>query len=385
MSKPQEMLENAAKLSAQIIELRRQIHANPELSFQETNTALAAKERLEKLGFTVQSGVAKTGLIADFGVGKTVAIRSDMDALPGYETNRTAYISKTPGIMHACGHDAHIAIVLAAAELVLQAKPAGRLRIILQPATEEAEHDGNQSARMLMEAGALADVSALLGLHVDATIEAGQAGIIIAPLNSQVSLFTLRVSASEVSGKPHDALPKANSLMTGIYKLQAEFANKGNGSIALGSCISSSQRGNVPSQQVLLSGTISSTNAEAQQEAKQLLEKLASKENTDELAVCLEFQGTDSTSLQSAGIVETLRTAAIDLLGESNVLSINRKTWASDFALLASSAPAAFIYLGAQITGNRRIHHQPSFDLDESGLHLGAAVLALSALRLMAD
>lgn len=379
------MLENATKLSAQIIELRRQLHANPELSFQETNTALLAKERLEKLGFTVQSGVAKTGLVADFGVGKTVAIRSDMDALPGFETNRTAYISKTPGIMHACGHDAHVAIVLAAAELVLQAKPAGRLRIIFQPATEEAERDGNQSARMLMEAGALADVSALLGLHVDATIETGQAGIITAQLNSQVSLFTLRVSASEVNGKPQDALPKANSLMTGIYKLQAEFANKGNASIALGSCISSSHRGNVPSQQVLLSGTISSTNAEAQQEAKQLLEKLASKENTDELAVCLEFQGTDSTSLQSAGIVETLRTAAIDLLGESNVLSINRKTWASDFALLASSAPAAFIYLGAQIAGSRRIHHQPSFDLDESGLHLGAAVLALSTLRLMAD
>ncbi len=379
------MLENAAKQSAQIIELRRQIHANPELSFQETNTALVAKERLEKLGFTVQSGVAKTGLVADFGVGKTVAIRSDMDALPGFETNRTAYISKTPGIMHACGHDAHVAIVLAAAELVLQAKPAGRLRIIFQPATEEAERDGNQSARMLMEAGALADVSALLGLHVDATIETGQAGIITAQLNSQVSLFTLRVSASEVNGKPQDALPKANSLMTGIYKLQAEFANKGNASIALGSCISSSHRGNISSPQVTLSGTISSTNAEAQKEAQQLMEKLAAKENTDELTVCLEFLDTDSTSLQSADIVETLRTAAVDLLGERNVHSINRKTWASDFALLASSAPAAFIYLGAQIAGSRRIHHQPSFDLDESGLHLGAAVLALSALRLMAD
>lgn len=379
------MLEKAAKLSAQIIELRRQIHANPELSFQETNTALIAKERLEKLGFAVQSGVARTGLIADLGTGKTVAIRSDMDALPGFETNRTAYVSKTPGIMHACGHDAHIAIVLAAAELVSQLKPPGRLRIILQPATEEAERDGNQSARMLMEAGALTDVSALLGLHVDATIETGKAGIITTQLNSQVSLFTMRVSASDANGKQQDALPKANAVMTGIYKLQAELANKGSASIALGSCISSSQRGNISSAQVTLSGTISSTNLEAQQEAQQVMEKLAYKENTDELSVSLEFQGTDSTSLQSAGIVETLRTTAVDLLGESNVLSINRKTWASDFALLASSAPAAFVYLGAQITGGRRIHHQPSFDLDESGLHLGAALLALSAIRLMGE
>ncbi len=119
-----------------------------------------------------------------------------MDALPGFETNRTAYVSKTPGIMHACGHDAHVAIVLAAPELIAQTKPAGRLRIIMQPGTEEAERDGNQSARMLMEAGALADVSALLGLHVDATIETGRASIITTQLNSQVSLFSLNVSAS---------------------------------------------------------------------------------------------------------------------------------------------------------------------------------------------
>ncbi len=379
------MLEKAAKLSAPIIELRRQIHAAPELSFQETNTALLAKDRLEKLGFTVKSGIAKTGLIADFGTGKTVAIRSDMDALPGFETNRTAYVSKTPGIMHACGHDAHVAIVLAAAELISQIKPAGCLRIILQPGTEEAERDGNQSAKMLMEAGALTDVSALLGLHVDATIETGRASIITTQLNSQVSLFTLNVSATGQNGKPQDALPKANNLMTGIYKLAGEFANKGSASIALGSCISSSQRGNIPSQQVRLSGTISSTSSEGQSEAVQLIEKLVTKENDEDLTVSLEFQETDSTSTQSASVVETLKMTAIDLLGENNVASINRKTWASDFALLASAAPAAFIYLGVQIAGGRRIHHQPSFDLDESGLHLGAAILALSAIRLMAD
>ncbi len=173
--------------------------------------------------------------------------------------------------------------------------------------------------------------------------------------------------------------------MTGIYKLAGECANKGTASIALGSCISSSQRGNIPSPQVRLSGTISSTSPEGQNEAVQLIEKLVAKENTEDLTVSLEIQGTDSTSAQSASVVETLRTSAIDLLGESNVASINRKTWASDFALLASAAPAAFVYLGVQIAGGRRIHHQPSFDLDESGLHLGAAILALSAIRLMAE
>ncbi len=234
-----------------------------------------------------------------------------------------------------------------------------------------------------MEAGALTDVSALLGLHVDATIETGHAGIITTQLNSQVSLFTFNVFSKSENSKPHDALPKAHNLMTGIYKLAGEFANKGNASIALGSCISSSQRGNIASQQVSLSGTISSSNAEGQKEVVQAIEKLVAKENTDELAVVLEIQGNDSPYAQSANVVETLRATACDLLGETNVLSINRKTWAADFALLASAAPAAFVYLGVQITGGRRIHHQPSFDLDESGLHLGAALLALTAIRLM--
>ncbi len=88
-------------------------------------------------------------------------------------------------------------------------------------------------------------------------------------------------------------------------------------------------------------------------------------------------------SSQSAGVTETLRGAAISLIGENRVTAVNRKTWASDFAMLANSAPAAFMYLGCQITGSRRIHHHPSFDLDESGLHLGASILALTALQLL--
>ncbi len=383
MSKAKEMLEKAARLSEQIIQLRRHIHADPELSFQETRTAQLAGERLAKLGFTVQSGIAKTGLIADFGLGKTVAIRSDMDALPGFEQNRTGYVSKNPGVMHACGHDAHVAIVLAAAQLIAEEKPSGRLRIIMQPGTEEAEKDSNQSARMLMDAGALKDVSALLGLHVDATIETGRAGIISAQLNSQVALFSINVLAEESAGKAQDALPKANSLMTSLYRLSSDLGKRGLVSIALGSCVSSSQRGNILSQQVSISGTISSTNDEGRTIAVQEMEKIIAREDTEGITISLTVNDIDTSSLQSVEVIETMKTATVDLLGENNVTAITRKTWAADFALLASAAPASFVYLGAQIAGARRIHHQPSFDLDESGLHLGAAILALSTLRLM--
>lgn len=385
MSNAQEILEKATKLLPQIIELRRQLHAAPELSFQELQTAQVAKERLEKMGFSVRSEIAKTGLIADFGSGKTIAIRSDMDALPGFESNRTTYVSKTAGVMHACGHDAHVAICLAAAQLVCEAKPSGRLRIIMQPGTEEAERDNNQSARMLMDAGALENVSALLGLHVDATIETGRAGIISTQLNSQIAQFTVDVSAQESDGKVTDALPKANSVMTAIYKMAADLSLRANINVSLGSCISSSQRGNILSAQVLISGTISSANAEGRKVAAQEIEKIIARENVEGISISFEIAESDSNEVQSAHVIETLKTSAEELLGVSKVQAITRKTWAADFAQLASAAPAGFVYLGAQIAGARRIHHQPSFDLDESGLHLGAAILALSVLKLMAD
>jgi len=391
MSNPKEMLEKAARLSEQIIAVRRQIHSAPELSFQEIQTSLLVKNRLEQLGFTVKTGIAKTGLVADFGTGKTVAIRSDMDALPGFESSRAGYVSKTPGVMHACGHDAHAAITLAAAELIAaelstavsETTPRGRLRIIFQPGTEEAERDGNQSAKMLLEAGALADVSALLGLHVDATIETGRAGIISNQLNNQVSIFNVGVQAEEGSSKTQDALPKANSLMTSIYKIAGELTNRGVATITLGSCVSSSQRGNIISQQVQLSGTISSASAENKTEAVRQIEKLVARENGDGLTVSLEVNDLDSNSIKSTAIIDALKNSAIQLLGADRVTDISRKTWASDFALLAGAAPAAFVYLGVQIAGSRRIHHQPSFDLDETGLHLGAAILAHCALSLM--
>jgi metal-dependent amidase/aminoacylase/carboxypeptidase family protein len=113
------------------------------------------------------------------------------------------------------------------------------------------------------------------------------------------------------------------------------------------------------------------------------MEKIIARETAEGITISLTVNDGDSSSLQSATVIETMKTAAVDLLGANNVTAITRKTWAADFALLAGAAPASFFYLGAQIAGARRIHHQPSFDVDESGLHLGAAILALSALRLM--
>ncbi|KPK81749.1 MAG: hypothetical protein AMS25_05200, partial [Gemmatimonas sp. SM23_52] len=132
-----ELLSRASALGPELVEIRRDIHANPELAFQERRTAALVAERLRQLGYEVRSGVARTGCIGELstGAGRTVALRADMDALPIQEANDVPYRSRVDGVMHACGHDAHVACALGAARLLAESAaegslPSGRIRLI---------------------------------------------------------------------------------------------------------------------------------------------------------------------------------------------------------------------------------------------------------------
>ena len=153
MSSTSSVLEKAKKLQPQIVELRRYLHAHPELSFHEFETAKLSAEKLAQLGYSVKTGVGKTGVVADFGKndsGITIAVRADMDGLPIEETNKTAYLSKNNGVMHACGHDAHVSCGLAAAEILTGEETGGRIRMLMQPAEEFGDAEGKSGAyRML--------------------------------------------------------------------------------------------------------------------------------------------------------------------------------------------------------------------------------------------
>lgn len=127
-------LDQAKMLEGEIVEWRRQVHAQPELGFQEKETAALAASRLAEFGYEVQTEVGRTGVVADLGIGPTVAIRAEMDALPIAETNRVLYVSRVPGVSHGCGHDANFACALGAARIIASARPPGRVRILMQPA-----------------------------------------------------------------------------------------------------------------------------------------------------------------------------------------------------------------------------------------------------------
>lgn len=377
----QDILTIARRLQPDIVKTRRHLHTRPELSFQEFETANFAAERLEKLGFKVTRGIAGSGVVADLGAdieGPTVAIRSDMDALPGFEVNRCDYASQVNGAMHACGHDAHVACVLAAAEILAETKPAGRVRIIMQPGVEAPDSEGHTGATYMVQAGVMRGVEALIGMHVDATLPSGHAGIIATPLSTLVSGFLVRVRAQSFdSGVAGDALPCAIAIIQSLYDLAKSSASQTNPNpLTVGSCRTSSAQGEVASDEVFIRGTVSGYTDGECIVLIDKVEKLAASFGKDSIAITLESEPLNRPSAKSAPIIEALRQSAIDMVGADRVESINRKSWTADYALLAEHAPAAFMYLGVGIAGSRRVHHDRSFDLDESNLYVGAAILA---------
>ncbi len=166
------MLERAKALDTEVVGLRRTVHRQPELGFQEFKTAALAADTLHSLGMRVQTGVGKTGVVGYLGDrGPTVAIRADMDALPIEELNEVPYKSEVPGVMHACGHDSHVAMALGAAMLLSQDDLPGQIRFLFQPSEEGADEEGKSGAARMVEEGALDDVDVVIALHVHDQVE----------------------------------------------------------------------------------------------------------------------------------------------------------------------------------------------------------------------
>ncbi len=168
------MKEKALGIAKLVSEYRRGFHMQPELGFEEKQTSEKIASTLEGLGFRVRRGVGKTGVVGEIGDGKpVVGIRADMDALPIQEANDVPYASKVPGLMHACGHDAHMAIALGVATILSKETLNGTVRFLFQPSEEKEDEEGVSGAPRMIEDGAMEDLDAILALHVDAVAESG--------------------------------------------------------------------------------------------------------------------------------------------------------------------------------------------------------------------
>src|SRR5512139_1844017 len=202
------MLKQAHAISEELIEWRRDFHMHPEIGFELHRTAKIVADQLEKMGYRVQRGVGKTGVVAEIGEGgKLIAIRADMDALPILEQNEHDYVSQTPGAMHACGHDSHTAMALGAALLLSKENLPGRVRFLFQPCEETTDEEGKSGAQRMAEEGAMEGVDYVIAQHVDPTRPAGTIGINAGPSSGGVDSWFAAIKGKGGHGAyPHKTI-----------------------------------------------------------------------------------------------------------------------------------------------------------------------------------
>lgn len=385
------MLERAEELQDSLIKIRRQIHQYPELSFQEHRTSQLAAESLKGLGYEVTTGIARTGVVAELGAGKIIAVRADMDGLPIQEESTADYCSRNEGVMHACGHDAHVACALGAAQLLAQEDSlSGRVRVLMQPAEEDVDEETKSGARRMIEAGAMDNVAAVIGLHMDSSLPAGKVAIMSGPVMAAADAFKIVVTGKGGHGAyPEttiDAVVIASQLVTALQQIVSRRVSALEPAVVtVGSFHSSSTRGNVISESVVLQGTIRSFSDSLREKLMAEVRRISEMARILGAEVEVDFEVGYPSTVNHEHVAQVMRSAAVDLIGEANVVTLPQKTWAEDFSMLARVAPGAFMFLGGEIAGDRRSHHSPHFDIDESGLYLGSAILAETTRRLFRE
>lgn len=388
-------LDRAAKLKSKLVEMRRHIHCNPELSFSENSTGKYAAEILRKTGYTVRDEVGGTGVIADIAStgakGPIIAIRADMDALPIQEDNPNEYCSKNSGVMHACGHDAHTACALGAAQiladLVSSGEVSGRYRLIFQPAEETVNAEGISGATVMMNNGCLDDVAALVGTHVFPEIPVGMLGFRSGTFLAACDSFDIKIIGRGGHGaQPEntvDAIVLAAEL---VQHLQTIISRRKSALepavLTIGGIRSKTYRANIIAEEVELTGTIRYFGDQMSEFFKNEILKLGEILKVQGARMELQYRTENPPLVNNEQLNENLRALAVDLLGEDKIVDVPMELGAEDFSFYTNKVPSLFIVVGAAIDGDHRELHSPRFDINEDALIYGTAIMVASAVHL---
>jgi amidohydrolase len=382
------MHEKAKELQSEMVAWRRDIHMHPELGFEEKRTAALIAETMEMLGYRVSTGVGKTGVVADLGEGKPlIAIRADMDALPIQEANDVPYKSTIDGVMHACGHDAHVAMALGVAKLLKDEKFSGTLRFLFQPSEEAQDDEDLSGAPRMVAEGAMDGVDYVLAQHVDAAVKTGQVELATQFASAGVDTLYARIIGQGGHGsKPDEVVDPIFISGHVILALHGIVSRKlrpyDAGVISIGT-IHGGVADNVIPEEVKLSATIRYFHPEVQSKIHAEIENA--------LAISRAMGGEYDFRIQLGyppmhnhpEVVNLIKNVVRDLLGEEKINLPDPEMGAEDFAYFLEKAPGAMFFLGCRVEGDTRRHHDPKFDIDEECLHLGAALMSETALRLL--
>jgi amidohydrolase len=382
------MLEQARQIQDQLIAWRRDIHMHPELGFHEIRTAALVAEVLQSLGYRVRTGVGRTGVVAERGEGHpVVAIRADMDALPIQEANDVPYASQTPGVMHACGHDAHTTIALGVAMLLAQEAFPGTIRFLFQPAEEVSDDEGYSGAPRMVQHGAMEGVDAVLALHVHVGSPVGEITLNAGPSSAGVDTFWATITGQGSHGAyPHkglDPIYLAAHVLLALHGIVSRRLDPFDPAVITVGSIHAGQASNVIPEEVEISGTIRYQDAAVQETIHAEIERALAVARTLGGDYSLRIEVGSPPVVNDKGIVDLLEAVTTDLLGSDHSQPKEKGMGAEDFAVFAQMVPGAMFRLGCRIEGDERKGHNPRFDIDERCLPIGVAILAEAALRLL--
>lgn len=387
-------LDRAQALKDTLIAIRRDLHAHPELSFQEVRTAQRVAETLHDLHIEYETGVAHTGVVAYLGEGEPrLALRADMDALPILEATDLEFKSQNAGVMHACGHDAHTACLLGAAMLLSEDFAAGKLKgtvkLLFQPAEENFGPDGKSGGELMVEEGALDDVDAVVGLHVISTLPANEAYVRPGPFMAAVDTFEGDVIGRGGHGAyPHEALDPvwlAAQVINAIHGIVSRRINPTKQGVISVTVIHAGTASNIIPESVHLVGTIRSFEAEVRDQLHADLENAFAIARALGGDYKLSILRGYPTTVNDPKMAEFVRVMASDLMGAEHVHAADMHMGAEDFSFMARAKPGVFFNVGAKKDAVHRPHHNPNFDIDESAIPTGAALLAEAARRYLIE
>lgn len=384
------ILERARGLQETMVAWRRDIHMHPEISFQEYRTARLVAEALHEMGIEAETGVGKTGVVGRLGEGRPViGIRADMDALPIHEANDVPYRSQTPGAMHACGHDAHTAILLGVARLLadMPDRPAGEIRFLFQPSEENEDDEGKSGATRMIEDGAMEGVDAVIALHVASGIPAGKIRTGGGYASAAVDSFEATITGEGC----HGAYPQYGTdpiyilaqVINAVHGIRARRISPVRAAVISIGSVHGGDANNVIPDSVKINGTIRSFDEETRQKLWDELDRAMSVARALGGDYTLSIRRGYPAMYNDPGVSDLIEQVTIDLFGEEHLYSEETGMGAEDFSYMTRLAPGAMFNLGAKLDSVNRPHHSPIFDLDESVLHIGAAMLAETARRLL--
>jgi amidohydrolase len=391
-----EMDKLAEKVEQKVISWRRDLHQNPELSNRETRTAKVVAEHLQSLGLEVQTGIAKTGVVGILRGGKpgpVVALRADMDGLPVTERVdvpfaskvKTEYNGQTVGVMHACGHDSHVAILMGTAEVLSKVKKdlRGTIKFIFQPAEEGAPKGERGGAGVMVEEGVLENpkVEAIFGLHINSLTPVGTIRYRAEGTMASSDPMTIKVKGKQTHGASPwtgvDPITTAAYIITTLQTVVSRMTplNETPAVVTIGS-IHGGNRENIIPEEVVMLGTIRCLDAQIQDKIHEQVKNIVKKVAESQGATAeIEIVKKNPITYNNPALTRKMLPSLEEVVGEDNVRVTVPSTGAEDFAYYQLKIPGFFFFLGGMSKDKSAVevapHHTPDFYLDESGFIYG--------------